>query len=712
MDEKPLTTAPQFHAQTPSSRRVERIVVCALILYFCGHTMPRAWKNLVTDFPNYYIAAQLAHNGVHKSRMYEWPWLEREKDHRDFPIRVIGLVPITPFSTLFFWPLTGLKVLTAKRLWILLSLMLILPIAWILRSITGLSYRHIALIFALNIPLHRNIEFGQFYVLLLLMIVAACWATLQGRHALAGALVAIAAAAKIFPLLFLVFFLRRRNWRALIAAALTGAASIALSVAIFGWNVHRTYLREILPATLHGEAMPPYVSNASISGILHVLFLNEPQWNPAPWHNSIAAFSILLPLVSMVVLAPAILLIRRDDNRPNRIPLEWSALLTASLAVSTIPASYNFVLMVLPMCVLATILLQKRRYAWLLMLTVAYIGICLPMPAPAHPQGPAIFLYAPRLPLMIGVLFGIYGPLWQQRSPHETGARDWGNYAWAAIMIVAVAVNIRSTWTRESAVRQEYAFRLAVEPQGYLNEHVQQAGQAMRYISFTLDGYHLLPEDRPAPSGLPLASRDDVLSYAFSSARLLVERGRAPQSEIVDAANPRHAVIDNAEDPMFSADGRSVAFIREVRGRGELLLRPDFNSGIPADRALTPPSLNVYEASFLSPAIYAYAASNRGDPPQIYLTDVTHTNVPLRLGESRYPALSPDRAWLAYSRMEDGAWNLWIRDEKTGATHRIGNVPCNEIQPSWMSDSKTLLYSTDCGRNLWFTAIARRQVIP
>lgn len=674
--------------------------------------MPRAWKSLVTDFPNYYIAAQLAHDGFDTSRMYEWAWLEREKDHRDLPIRVIGLVPITPFSTLFVWPLTGLKALAAKRLWIVLSLLLLIPIASIHRSMTGLSYGHIALIFALNIPLHRNIEFGQFYVLLLLMIVAACWATLQGRHALAGALVAVAAASKIFPLLFLVFFFRRRNWRALVAAALTGAASIALSVAIFGWNVHRTYFREILPATLHGEAMPPYLTNASISGILHVLFLAEPQWNPDPWHNSIAAFSILLPLLSMVVLAPAILLIRKGDNRPIQILLEWSGLLTASLAVSTIPASYNFVLMVLPTSVLTAILLQRQRYTRLVGLAVAYIGICFPVPAPAHARGLAIFLYTPRLPLMIGVLFGIYALLWKKPPPHEKRARDWSNFAWATIMIVAVAVNIHSTWARESAVRQEYAFRLTAEPQGYLNEFAQQAGEGMRYISFTLDGYHLMAHDAPAVSDLSSDSGDDDLSYAFNSRRLVVERGRALQSEIVDAADPRHSVIHNARDPMFSVDGRSIAFIRDDRGRGELFLRPNFNASVPADRALTPPSLNVYEVSFLSPAIYAYTASNRGEPPQIYLTDATHANLPLGLGESRYPALSPDGAWLAYSRMENSAWNLWIRNEKTGATHRIGNVPCNETQPSWMSDSKTLLYSTDCGRNLWFTAIARRQVIP
>jgi Tol biopolymer transport system component len=67
---------------------------------------------------------------------------------------------------------------------------------------------------------------------------------------------------------------------------------------------------------------------------------------------------------------------------------------------------------------------------------------------------------------------------------------------------------------------------------------------------------------------------------------------------------------------------------------------------------------------------------------------------------------------MAYSHFEQGAWNLWIRDQRTGVTRRIADEPCNQIQPSWESDSKTLLYSTDCGRSLWFTAVARRIVIP
>ena len=160
--------------------------------------------------------------------------------------------------------------------------------------------------------------------------------------------------------MFIIFFIRRRDWRALSWSAVAGLAAAAVSVAVFGWNVHRTYLHEILPWTLHGEGMPPYVATASISGVLHRLFLSEPQWNPHPWHSSPLCYALLLPALQMLVLAPAILLIRREDNTRSRMLLEWSALLTASLAISTVPASYNFVLMALPVCVVAALLLQRR----------------------------------------------------------------------------------------------------------------------------------------------------------------------------------------------------------------------------------------------------------------------------------------------------------------------------------------------------------------
>ena len=688
-----------------SNSWAERAVLLLLIGFMCVHTLPKAWKSLITDFPNYYLSARLAHEGFDTARMYEWKWLQREKDHRAIDVKAIGLIPITPFSTLFISPLTAFPPLTAKRIWILLNLTMLFPIGWLLHSMIGLGYRRIALAFVLCFPLYRNLEFGQFYVFLLLLIVAACWAYLRGLYALAGSLLALAAACKIFPIILVVLLLRRRAWRALACGLTTGVVAFALSVLVFGWNVQRTYIEQILPWALHGDAMPPYFANASISGILHLLFLPEPQWNPNPWHPSAFWYALLMPTLQLLVLAPAILMINRRNRASERIMLEWSALLTASLVISTVPALYNFVLLVLPMCVMSAVLLRRRQYGLAAALLVAYIGIGLPMPATIRPMGLAILLNASRLPLILCFLAGIYWLLWIGRAIKRTPP-DWSQFGWVAFMVVTLAFSVRSTYIRESAERLEYAFRLPVQPQGFLNAEPRSVGGELRYIAFTLDGYNLIPRD---PEDDPSA---DDLSFAGGSGQLWVERSKDSDSVIGNFLDKSEPHINDARDPIISENDHSLAFVRDDHGRGQLIVRKALESMTAAEIALTPLSLNVYEAAYQSEGEYAFSATANGGVPQIYLTDATHRNQVLDLGESRYPALSPDGQWLAYSRLEDGVWNLWLWNRKSGANQRIGNIPCNEIEPSWYADSKTLLYGTDCGRSLWFTAVARRRVIP
>ena len=697
---------------------IEGGVLLLLVAFLGLHTMPRAWSKLNTDFPNYYMSARLAHEGFDTAREYEWVWLEREKDHRAVDIRVIGLLPITPFSTLVMWPLTGLSPLAAKHAWILANLALLIPLGWLLRSITGLSYRRIALVFALCFPLHRNLLFGQFYVVLLLLLVGACWAYQRGLHALAGALVAIAAACKIFPVVLFVFFLRRGSWRALISGAATGAVALAVSVAVFGWNLHRTYLHQILPWSLHGEGLPPYATaSASISSVLHYLFLAEPQWNPHPWHNSPLCYALLQPTLQMLALAPAVLLIRKSDRTPGRIALEWSALITASLAISTSPASYHFVLMVLPLCVLASLLLERKWYGWLAILLIVYIGICLPIASPSKRMGPAILLYVPRLPLMLALLLGIYVLLWRDgRSLRNRGLRDIGRTligrtmpgqpGWPLLRCSACVprCNCNAPCGRSTPI----VCRSSHPPFLTQTRALPAGGSATSPSPRTAITFCPRIRMSGRSTSPRLMSSPSPPTRAISGWR----RREVRSSQIVSVQEPGRVFVDDAREPMLSADGRSIAFIRDDHGRGRLMLRTDFRSGNAIETALTPAALNVYEASFRSKDEYAFSAVENGSAPQIYLTDATHANGPLALGESRFPALSPDGAWMAYSHLDRGVWNLWLRDQRSGATRRIADIPCNQMQPAWEDDSKTLLYGADCGRSLWFTAISRRRVIP
>ena len=275
-------------------------------------------------------------------------------------------------------------------------------------------------------------------------------------------------------------------------------------------------------------------------------------------------------------------------------------------------------------------------------------------------------------------------------------------------MTASVILSARSTLHLERAVRQEYAYRLPLQMQGFLNSGPQSTSDGVRYAAFTFTGYHL---NAPVQSDPGTDTSFDDLSFTSGFGHTLVERAFSQQSKIVDLQDPSHTLVGNAREPMLSADGRDLAFLQDNHGRGRLMFRQAFQSST-AEAPLTPPQLNVYEASFHSEREYAFSAGEKDGPPKIFLTDATHKNTPVILAESRYPALSPDGQWMAYSHLDHGVWNLWLRNESSGLTRRIAEVPCNQIQPAWESDSRSLLYGTDCGRSVWFTAIARRKVLP
>src|SRR5258707_3852399 len=164
----------------------EWIVATLMIAYFAIHTLPAAWKTLNTDFSNYYLTARLAREKNDTARIYEWIWLQRQKDHRDIDQRIISLVPITPFSTLAVWPFAALPPLAAKHRWLMLNMAMVVAIVVMLRSLTQLPLRRVVLVTALSVPLNRNFLYGQYYVSLLLVLTLACWCYVHQKRFLSG----------------------------------------------------------------------------------------------------------------------------------------------------------------------------------------------------------------------------------------------------------------------------------------------------------------------------------------------------------------------------------------------------------------------------------------------------------------------------------------------------------------------------------------------
>ena len=223
----------------PAARFLLALEVALLLVgsaIFCLRIIPHAWRSLNTDFPNYYITARLVHDGYSTDRIYEWDWFARQKDRLGIDQKVVGFNSLTPVSALVLLPLTSFDALTAKRVWILLNLVLLAVTLALIRSLRGIPWRWLGIATLFSFPLYKNLEYGQYYVLLLLLLTAALWFYVRRRSATAGMLVALAAGLKIFPIFFLFYFLKKRDWRA--TAGLLAGISLLVAVSFLVFRPH------------------------------------------------------------------------------------------------------------------------------------------------------------------------------------------------------------------------------------------------------------------------------------------------------------------------------------------------------------------------------------------------------------------------------------------------------------------------------------------
>ena len=464
-------------------RVIAGTVLVLLGCYLFGHTLPRAWRSLNTDFPNYYLAARLVREGVDPSRAYEWIWLQREKDHRNIDQRVIGLVPITPFSTLAMWPLTGLPPLAAKHAWLLFNLALLFPIAWLMSDVSGLSLLQVGCLLGLSFPLHRNLLYGQYYIVLLGILTAGCWAIQRQRNRMAGSLIALGVAVKIFPVILTLHFVRKKNWEALLACLLTGILCLLVSISVFGWSLHRTYLLQVLPWTLRGEVLDPYnLASSSLSTLLHRLFIFEPQLNAHPALHAPWLFAILHPTFQLALLLPALLWIDPGKSSPARISLEWSALLLATLTLTPLPASYHFTVLVLPVAILCARLMQERRRALLVIIIALYLAVGYPGWNTAPADGWQALLHVKRLyALILLTTVAIY----LIKNGTRVQPSKWWLAGGAAVLVISIVSGLK----HQHGLFDDYSYRLPIGQQMLLAAQPVPQESKVDAIALMPDGY-------------------------------------------------------------------------------------------------------------------------------------------------------------------------------------------------------------------------------
>jgi hypothetical protein len=170
----------------------------------------------------------------------------------------------------------------------------------------------------------------------------------------------------------------------------------------------------------------------------------------------------------------------------------------------------------------------------------------------------------------------------------------------------------------------------------------------------------------------------------------------------------RWAELDHAGHITLTAPPpNQAAWLVETKGRHALWAhRAESQASVQVSSS----DLDVYDVSAEPGLPLVFAAMDRDQSLKLYEADDKLSAHPFNIANARFPALSPDQHWLAYSSLEKGTWRLTVRNLASGAEQRIGIAECNDASPVWDSTSQTLTYVSDCGRGLWQTALATAKV--
>ncbi|HLZ40994.1 MAG TPA: glycosyltransferase 87 family protein [Candidatus Sulfotelmatobacter sp.] len=706
---------------------VETLLLACLFLLFITRALIPAWSHLDSDFANYYLAARLYRQGYPVERVYDWTWFQRQKDHAAIERPLVGFAPSTLSSALLVLPLTSLPPLQANRCWLGMSLAFLLLAAALLKRITHLAWRRIGLLIFLAVaPLHNNFRLGQVHIVVLLLLTLAARLHFRNSHFLSGVSVAAAAAMKIYPAFFLLFFLLKRQWRAAAGLVCGLLGALLLSLQLFGAEACRIYFRDILPWGLRGEIIDPYTTGwDSLNALLRRLFIFEPELNPAPVAHLPSLYAFLHSLILPAIFVPSMWAMSRTSSTLGRQKLEWATYGFLLLLLSSEPLPYHFLLLILTAALVIDYFTERRQAAQAGLFVLLYTLACVPYDRlyRAVPRGWTSLLFFPRLYCMLLLSAFL---LWTLLSPAESfNSRLRSRSAiLAAVAFVVMAASgfvldlrhLRGLFDNYSnRISASVGSAIAVDP--VVTSDSVFFGALVPTFTSAHDAYTIRRFQAALTTSYggagdwfhPAATADGRRTWAeIASTKSRVVRF---DSDNPAASNPITEVPD-AEQPFVSANGDSLAYIREVAGRGGLWIHSLAHDS--ADRQIAGPEYDVREAAF-SPQDEIVFSSWHRDRYRIYSADLQSGAVAELLSiicSARFPSISPDGQWIAFGCERGGVWQLVVMNRRSGEQHQLTNADCNSITPSWSPDSRELIYATDCGRALGITALSKLSVKP
>jgi hypothetical protein len=266
--------------------------------------------------------------------------------------------------------------------------------------------------FLVMVSIWSNYHLGQPSLVLLALMLGAFVSLRAERESFAGAIIAIAAAIKAFPVVAVVYLVYRRYWKAAASLVLTLAFLLLILPAPFRggfdrtWRDFKKWSAGMLEYDARGVGQRPGRSqtwkNQSIVGVANRLLrpvdIDDTTPPDQPVYINVATLkfstvnAIILGVGFMLGVIFLAVMPRRDRRTAQTDAIEFALLLLVMLMLTPLSYEYLFAWLILPLAVIAQRVLEgDKAFLWWGIVAYAVFQVTLASPRIVQAYGSFFF---------------------------------------------------------------------------------------------------------------------------------------------------------------------------------------------------------------------------------------------------------------------------------------------------------------------------------